>query len=51
VFELAQLTQIKTVYNVGETLSLRDPPVQIQGSFTDPTCMFSDILQLPQPAY
>ncbi|KAF8205477.1 hypothetical protein K438DRAFT_1579180 [Mycena galopus ATCC 62051] len=37
VFELAQLTQIKTVYNVGETLSLCDPPVQIQGSFTDPT--------------
>ncbi|KAF7374216.1 hypothetical protein MSAN_00303900 [Mycena sanguinolenta] len=28
VFELAQLTQIKTVYNLGAELSLRDPPTQ-----------------------
>ncbi|KAJ6479116.1 hypothetical protein C8R45DRAFT_833107 [Mycena sanguinolenta] len=35
VFELAQLTQIKTVYNIGDALSLRDPPAQIRGSFSD----------------
>lgn len=40
VFEFAQLTQIKTVYNVGEVLALRDPPTNIAGSFCDPLCGF-----------
>lgn len=40
VFEFAQLTQIKTVYNIGEVLALRDPPTNIAGSFCDPLCGF-----------
>jgi hypothetical protein len=44
VFENAQLTQIKTIYNVGEVLALRDPPSQIAGSFSDPLCVYSSIL-------
>ena len=41
VSELAQLTQIKTAYGVGDVLSLRDPPAEIRGSFSDPLCMCS----------
>ncbi|KAJ6548382.1 hypothetical protein B0H19DRAFT_953115, partial [Mycena capillaripes] len=37
VFELAQLTQIKTVYNAGETLAPRDPPAEIRVSFSHPS--------------
>ncbi|KAJ7110208.1 hypothetical protein C8R43DRAFT_904512 [Mycena crocata] len=36
VVETAQLTQIKTVYNVFEELSLTEPRGEIPGSFADP---------------
>ncbi|KAJ7735356.1 hypothetical protein B0H16DRAFT_1327140 [Mycena metata] len=42
VFELAQLTQIKVIYNVGKELALRDPPAEVQGSFSHasyPSCI------------
>ncbi|KAJ6548500.1 hypothetical protein B0H19DRAFT_952352 [Mycena capillaripes] len=45
VFELAQLTQIKTVYNAGETLALRDPPAEIRGSFSHPS--YTSCILLP----
>lgn len=38
VLEIAQLTQIKTIYNVGEVLALRDPPAELPGSYSDPLC-------------
>ncbi|KAJ7733997.1 hypothetical protein DFH07DRAFT_870901 [Mycena maculata] len=37
VLEVAQLTQIKTLYNVVKELSLKTPRGAVQGSFADPT--------------
>ncbi|KAJ7752315.1 hypothetical protein B0H16DRAFT_1546550 [Mycena metata] len=37
VFENAQLTQIKVVYNVADELSLTDPPEDIKGAYSDPS--------------
>ncbi|KAJ7204051.1 hypothetical protein GGX14DRAFT_369096 [Mycena pura] len=45
VLETAQLTQIKTVYNVSEELSLTEPRGPIRGSFADP--MYPSCILLP----
>jgi hypothetical protein len=43
--EVAQLTQIKTVYNVALELSLTAPAIDPQGSFSDPDCeSFANLL-------
>lgn len=38
VLEIAQLTQIKTLFNVVEELALRAPRAVVQGSLSDPSC-------------
>ncbi|KAJ7480049.1 hypothetical protein B0H11DRAFT_1725244 [Mycena galericulata] len=45
ILEIAQLTQIKAIYNVGQVLSLRDPPAEIVGSFSDP--LYPSCILLP----
>ncbi|KAJ6538261.1 hypothetical protein DFH09DRAFT_930551 [Mycena vulgaris] len=45
VLETAQLTQIKTLYNVFEELSLTEPRAEIPGSFSDP--MYPSCILLP----
>ncbi|KAJ7780645.1 hypothetical protein DFH07DRAFT_729285 [Mycena maculata] len=45
VLENAQLTQIKTVYNVFDELSLTEPRSEIPGSLTDP--MYPSCILLP----
>ncbi|KAJ7119407.1 hypothetical protein C8R44DRAFT_624868 [Mycena epipterygia] len=45
VLEIAQLTQIKTIYNVGEVLSLRNPPAEVPGSYSDP--LYPSCILLP----
>lgn len=44
VTETAQLTQIKTVYNVAQELSLTGPHANAQGSFADPFCKFLELI-------
>ncbi|KAJ7125725.1 hypothetical protein C8R43DRAFT_898180 [Mycena crocata] len=45
VLEIAQLTQIKAIYNVGHILALRDPPSEIAGSLADP--LYPSCILLP----
>jgi hypothetical protein len=40
ITELAQLTQIKMLYNLEEVLSLQAPKGDVAGLFSDPTCEF-----------
>lgn len=40
ITELAQLTQIKMLYNLEEVLSFQAPKGDVAGLFSDPTCEF-----------
>jgi hypothetical protein len=37
--EIAQLTQIKAIYNISEELALRPPRTDVRGAYKDPSCM------------